>query len=153
MCLRVCVSGRWATCLTTRAPSSSVFSCPSGPLPSWSTGRERWPRWLITGTAWTSMKKRSHSPASPCCSCTAYSYSHKRYASLACRDLHQMFFVEVDPTVVYINIRSDKGFLSKAMISTCRSPGLPSLLSERLSPRSVHGRSSQQWPRLWSETR
>lgn len=52
--------GRLATCLTTRAPSSSASSCPSGPLPSWSTGRERWPHWLTTGTAWTSMKKRSY---------------------------------------------------------------------------------------------
>lgn len=57
------LAGRWATCSTTRAPSSSASSCPSGPSPSWSTGRGRWPRWLTTGTAWTSMKKRSHTPA------------------------------------------------------------------------------------------
>lgn len=55
-------AGRWATCSTTRAPSSSASSCPSGPSPSWSTGRGRWLRWLTTGTAWTSMKKRSHTP-------------------------------------------------------------------------------------------
>lgn len=53
----------WATYLTTQVQSSSVCSCPSGLWPFWSTGRERWPPWPITGTAWTSMKKRSLNPS------------------------------------------------------------------------------------------
>ena len=53
------------TYLTIQEPSCSVCSCPSGLWPFWSTGRGKWPPWPITGTVWTSMKKRCHSPSFP----------------------------------------------------------------------------------------
>lgn len=49
---------RWVICLTILAQCSLVCSCPFGPSPSWSTGNARMPLWLITGTAWTFMKRR-----------------------------------------------------------------------------------------------
>lgn len=87
---------RWATCSTTRARSSSASSCPSGPSPSWSTGRGRWPRWLTTGTAWTSMRKRCHTPVpvGPFSSLLSYTLL-SMFFFLTCFDC---FFVKVNST-------------------------------------------------------
>lgn len=84
----------WATYSTTQGQFSSVSSCPSGPSPFWSTGRERWPPWPITGIAWTSMKKRSR------CCCTYLVFHHENDQNAVIEYVVLGHFMEmVNPTV------------------------------------------------------